>query len=121
MKSRAFSLVAGMMVLLSLKVVPVWAGTEVGQEMMHHQMAMQPGASSMKHEGYGVLKVVDSGRGKVKIAHKAIPELHWSPMTMWFTLRDPLPKGVQVGDNVRFELMKNDANEWVVSHIESVR
>lgn len=78
-------------------------------------------ASQMKHEGFGVLKAVNMEAGKVQLAHEAIPSLHWPAMTMWFTLRDPLPKGVKAGDSVRFELEQTQSKEWVITRIERKR
>jgi Cu(I)/Ag(I) efflux system protein CusF len=69
------------------------------------------------HEGFGVLKGVNTAEGKVRIAHEAIPELEWPAMTMWFPLRGALPVGIKVGDHVRFELQQ-DNDKWVIAHIE---
>lgn len=41
---------------------------------------------------------------KEQLAYETIPSLGWPAMTMWFALRNPLPKDVMVGDSVRFEL-----------------
>ncbi|MBI5438141.1 MAG: copper-binding protein [Nitrosomonadales bacterium] len=115
----------GMMLFMALNTAPALAETpEPDKDMMHHKMAMDP-ANSMKHEGYGVLKAVNAERGKVQIAHEAIPELRWPAMPMWFTLRDPLPNGISVGDAVRFEMMKSNPKsnpqEWVIIRIERKR
>lgn len=85
-----------------------------GQEMRHT-------ASQVKHEGYGVLKAVNTEGGKVQLAHEAIPSLGWPAMTMWFALREPLPKDVMVGDSVRFELEQTQSKEWVITRIERKR
>lgn len=82
---------------------------------------MQHTASQMKHEGFGVLKAVNMEAGKVQLAHEAIPSLRWPAMTMWFALRDPLPKGVKTGDSVRFELEQTQSKEWVIIRIERKR
>ena len=55
--------------------------------------------------------------GKVLIAHEAIADLNWPPMTMWFALRDPLPKDIKTGDAVRFELMQGERKQWVIVKI----
>ncbi|BBI99824.1 hypothetical protein FGKAn22_15170 [Ferrigenium kumadai] len=77
--------------------------------------------SQAKHEGFGVLKAVNPEGNKVQIAHEAIPSLQWPAMTMWFSLRGPLPKGVEAGDSVLFELDQNRSNEWVITRIELKR
>ncbi len=71
----------------------------------------------MKHEGFGVLKEVNTAEGKVKIAHEAIPALEWPAMTMWFSLQGTLPSGIKTGDSVRFELQQ-ERGKWVVIRIE---
>jgi Cu(I)/Ag(I) efflux system protein CusF len=83
-------------------------------DMSQHQMAMQPAA---KHEGVGVLKAVNAKDSKVQIAHEAIAELGWPPMTMWFALRDPFPQDLKAGDAVRFELMEGAKKQWVIVKI----
>lgn len=71
----------------------------------------------MKHEGFGVIKGVNEAEGKLKIAHQPIPALKWPGMTMWFVLHGPLPPGVGVGDNIRFELQQ-EQGKWVIIRIE---
>jgi Cu/Ag efflux protein CusF len=39
-------------------------------------------------------------------------------MTMWFALRDPMPKDLKSGDAVRFELMQDDKKQWVIVTIK---
>jgi len=86
-------------------------------DMSQHRTAMQLAASPARHEGFGVLKAVNAKDGKVQLAHEAIAGLGWPPMTMWFVLRDPLPRNLKVGDAVRFELMQGDGNQWVIVKI----
>lgn len=85
---------------------------------MHHNMTMQVAENQMTHEGHGVLKAINIRDGKVQIAHEAIAALHWPAMTMWFTLRAPLPTGLKAGDEVRFELMQADGKSWQITKIE---
>ncbi|MCK9201783.1 MAG: copper-binding protein [Gallionella sp.] len=85
-------------------------------------LEMQRTASQIvKHEGYGVLKAVNTEAGKVQLAHEAIPSLGWPAMTMWFALREPLPKEVMVGDSVRFELEQTQSKKWAITRIERKR
>ena len=86
-------------------------------DMSQHQMAMQTAANPAKHEGVGVLKAVNAKEGKVQIAHEAIADLQWPPMTMWFALRNPLPQDIKVGDEVRFELMEGEKKQWEIVKI----
>lgn len=86
-------------------------------DMSQHQMSMQVASSEAAHVGVGVLKTVNAKAGKVQIAHEAIATLGWPPMTMWFAVRDPLPQDIKAGDTVRFELMQDANNQWVIVKI----
>ncbi|MFA7400506.1 MAG: copper-binding protein [Sideroxydans sp.] len=81
-----------------------------------HDTATQQAAAT--HTGVGVLKAVNAKDGKVQIAHEPIAALDWPAMTMWFTLREPLSKGLKVGDAVRFEMMQGEKKQWVIVKIE---
>ncbi|WP_283744470.1 copper-binding protein [Sideroxydans sp. CL21] len=85
--------------------------------MSQHQMSMQRAAEPGRHEGIGVLKAVNEKTGKVQIAHEAIADLGWPAMNMWFALNCPLPGNIRVGDAVRFELMQDEKNHWMVTGI----
>jgi len=84
---------------------------------MSQQQAATQTVSQSTHDGVGVLKEIDAKTGKLKIAHEPIAALHWPPMTMWFALRNPLPQDLKVGDAVRFELMQNNKDQWVIVKI----
>jgi Cu(I)/Ag(I) efflux system protein CusF len=85
-------------------------------DMSQHQMPMAPSAAG--HQGVGIIKDINATSGKVLIAHEAIADLNWPPMTMWFALRDPLPKDLKAGDAIRFELMQGEKKQWVIVKIE---
>lgn len=82
----------------------------------HHDTAMQQATTT--YVGTGVLKSVNAKDGKVQIAHEPIAELDWPSMTMWFTLREPLPKSLKTGDAVRFEMMQGEKKQWMIEKIE---
>ncbi len=84
-------------------------------DMSQHQMPMA--SSKMGHDAVGIIKDINTTSGKVLIAHEAIADLSWPPMTMWFTLRDPLPKDLKAGDAIRFELMQGENKQWVIVKI----
>lgn len=94
-------------------------GTAVAekQDMSQHPMEMQA-ATQTRHEGHGIIKAVNEQAHKVQIAHEAISDLHWPAMTMWFALRDSLPKDLRPGDSVSFELERTDSNTWAITHID---
>ncbi|MFZ2162777.1 MAG: copper-binding protein [Sideroxyarcus sp.] len=64
-----------------------------------------------------MLKSVNAKDGKVLIAHEPIADLDWPSMTMWFALREPLPKDLKTGDAVRFEIMQGEKKQWVIVKI----
>jgi Cu(I)/Ag(I) efflux system protein CusF len=86
-------------------------------DMSQHQIPMQMASSAAGHEGVGIIKDVNPTSGKVLISHEAIADLSWPPMTMWFALRDPLPKDLKAGDAVRFELMQGENKQWMIVKI----
>ncbi len=86
-------------------------------DMSTHQMTMQMASNEVGHKGVGVLKAVNDKAGKVQISHEAIADLGWPAMTMWFALREPLPRDINVGDAVRFELTQGENNKWVIVKI----
>jgi Cu(I)/Ag(I) efflux system periplasmic protein CusF len=88
------------------------------ETMSHDSMVMQHAAIQNRHEGSGVLKAVNTKTGKVQISHEAIASLNWPAMTMWFTIRGPLPNGVKIGDKVHFELIQSDGKTWIISLME---
>lgn len=110
----SLTLIIAMAVTVPMAGAAYAATPSPGHEMQHT-------ASQMRHEAFGILKGVNTAEGKVRIAHEAIPSLGWPAMTMWFTLRDPLPKDVMVGDSVRFELEQTQSKEWVIIRIERKR
>ncbi len=67
----------------------------------------------------GVIDAVDNGQ--VTLTHHAVPELHWSPMTMDFTLpAGGLPKGLAVGSRVLFHFTLDDSGARI-THMIPVR
>jgi Cu/Ag efflux protein CusF len=106
--------------IIAMAATVAMAGTVYAATPLLSQ-EVQRTASQAKHEGSGVLKAVNPEGNKVQIAHEAIPSLQWPAMTMWFTLRGPLPNGVEAGDSVHFELDQNRSNEWVITRIEHKR
>ena len=81
-------------------------------------MAMPAAPTAATHQGTGIVKAIDEKTGKVQLAHQAITTLHWPAMTMWFALREPLPKTIKVGDSVRFELAQ-DGKNWVIGKMSA--
>lgn len=59
---------------------------------------------------YGTEGVIDAVNGQqVTLSHQAVPALHWSPITMDFTLPEGgLPKGLAVGSRVEFRFTLDD-------------
>ena len=73
------------------------------------------------HDGHlpqsdGVIKKIDTAKGKVSIAHGEIVNLKMPPMTMTFTAKDPaMLKGFKEGDKVRFRAAEVKGNLTVVT------
>lgn len=80
-------------------------------------MANMPVASEMKHgTGVGMVVTLDAETGTISIEHGPIKELGWPGMTMGFTAKPDLLKGLAKGDQVRFEI-DWDGKEGAVTSI----
>jgi Cu/Ag efflux protein CusF len=63
--------------------------------------------------GEGVVKAMADG--KITIAHEAIPQLRWGPMTMDFIIQDPaLLEDIEVGDKVYFTFVPRGRSHIIV-------
>ena len=65
-------------------------------------MAMPADAKMAK--GTGTVTAIDSASGKITLEHDAIPAVEWPAMTMGFSAKPELLKGIAVGDKVGFDL-----------------
>ena len=69
-----------------------------------------PADGSAQAQEYATEGVIDAVNGRqVTLSHHAVAALHWSPMTMDFTLpAGGLPKGLAVGSRVAFRFTLDD-------------
>lgn len=68
------------------------------------------------HKATGVVKAVDSSKGKVTLAHGPIKSLNWPAMTMSFFVKDErLFDNLTVGKKVQVEFIKQDTGYIVTS------
>ena len=65
-------------------------------------MAMPVAAKMAK--GTGTVTAIDPASGKITLEHDAIPAVEWPAMTMGFSAKPELLKGIAVGDKVGFDL-----------------
>ncbi len=101
-----------LILIIALSNGAAYAATAPAGETKHEHEVTRQAA----HEGFGVLKGLDTAQHRVKIAHEPIPSLNWPAMTMWFPLRAQLT-GIKEEDHVRFELQQEN-DKWVITHIE---
>ena len=70
----------------------------------------------MTHKATGVVKAVDSSKGKVTLAHGPVKSLKWPAMTMNFAVKDKtLFDNLTVGKKVKVEFIKQDTDYIVTS------
>lgn len=83
--------------------VPVLAG-----DMGDMKMDGQPGMGQMMpaHKGVGTVKAIDLAKGTITISHGAVPSANWPAMTMTFKIAQDLATGIQTGQRVEFEFVK---------------
>lgn len=65
-------------------------------------MAMS--AESKMVKSTGTVTAIDPASGKITLEHDAIPAVEWPAMTMGFSVKPELLKGIVVGDKVGFDL-----------------
>ena len=62
-------------------------------------------AASLEHgKGAGTVTAIDATKGSVTLDHGAIPDLKWPAMEMSFAAKPDQLTGLQVGDEVDFEI-----------------
>lgn len=65
-------------------------------------MAMPAEAKMAKSTG--TVTAIDPASGKITLEHDAIPAVEWPAMTMGFSAKPELLKGIAVGDKIDFDL-----------------
>lgn len=65
-------------------------------------MAMPEGSKMGK--GSGTVTAIDATAGQITLDHGAIPAVGWSAMTMGFSAKPELLRGIAVGDKVTFDV-----------------
>ncbi|WEK02170.1 MAG: copper-binding protein [Candidatus Sphingomonas phytovorans] len=65
----------------------------------------------------GTVTAIDTAAGKITLAHAAIPEVNWPPMTMTFGTKLEILNGVAVGDKIAFDVtIKDNVGEVTAVH-----
>lgn len=82
------------------------------QDAQHTVSATQP------HKARGVANKIDMQQGKINLTHGPIESLGWAGMTMDFKVKDKsILKGVNPGQKVAFEVLKEGPGQFYVSRI----
>lgn len=63
----------------------------------------------------GTVRAIDTVKGRVTLAHGAVPSLHWPAMTMDFAATPEQLQGLKVGDRVEFEFHAEGMNARILS------
>lgn len=107
---RSQSALAATMLALSFSV---WADDMAGMKM--DGMSAPPASSAQVANAEGAVKAIDREKHSVTIAHGAVPEVQWPPMTMAFSATDDQMNGLQVGDKVAFSFAQPGGKATIVS------
>lgn len=75
--------------------------TETSTDAMGN-MAMP--ANGKMAQGSGTVTAIDPAAGKITLEHGAIPAVDWPAMTMGFSAKPDVLKGIAIGDKVDFNL-----------------
>lgn len=76
-----------------------------------HEHQPQPAQATPVHHAQGIIKKITPQT--VTIAHQAIADLNWPPMTMQFALSAPV--SLTAGDRVDFTFVQDDSGYRIVS------
>lgn len=81
----------------------------------HAMDKMAASAAPKTGTGEGKVISVNAATGAISIQHGPIKQLGWPGMTMGFTAKPDLLKGIAVGDKVAFEIKGSGENYEVTS------
>jgi Cu/Ag efflux protein CusF len=85
-----------------------------GKDMGQHGKDEQ----AQTHQADGVVKAIDTEKGKVTLAHGPVKSLNWPAMTMAFAVKDKsLLDQVKVGQKVHVEFVKR-GSDYIVASIK---
>ncbi|MDP2695362.1 MAG: copper-binding protein [Gallionella sp.] len=86
------------------------------QGMEHNASAAQA------HKAEGVVNSVDLRNGKVNMTHGPVESLGWPGMTMDFAVKDKaILKGINPGQKVAFEVVKEGPGKFYVNRITPLK
>jgi len=86
------------------------------QKMGHDSSTMQG------HKAEGVLNSIDLANHKINLTHGPVKTLGWPGMTMNFSFKDAaILKGIQPGQKVAFEIVKEAPKRFYVSKITALK
>ncbi|MFZ5503061.1 MAG: copper-binding protein [Pseudomonadota bacterium] len=74
------------------------------------------------HQAEGVLNSIDLQNRKINLTHGPVKSLGWPGMTMNFSFKDAaILKGIQPGQKVAFEIVKEAPKKFYVSKITALK
>lgn len=74
------------------------------------------------HQAEGVLNSIDLENNKINLTHGPVKSLGWPGMTMNFSIKDAaILKGIQPGQKVVFEIVKEAPKQFYVSKIKALK
>lgn len=91
-------------------------------DMNHANMQNRGHAAMQGHKAEGVLNSIDLQHNKINLTHGPVKSLGWPGMTMSFTIKDAsILKGIQPGQSVAFEIVKEAPKTFYVSKITALK
>lgn len=90
--------------------------------MNHAAMQQQAAATLQAHKAEGVVNSVDLRGGKINMTHGPVESLGWPGMTMDFAVKDKaILKGINPGQKVAFEVVKEGPGKFYVNRITPLK
>lgn len=109
-------------VLLAISGVALAGEHQTG--MNHAAMqGMEHSASAVQtHKAEGVVNKIDLEHDKVNLTHDPVKSLGWPGMTMDFAVKDKaILKGINPGQKVAFEVVKEGPGKFYVNRITPMK
>jgi Cu(I)/Ag(I) efflux system protein CusF len=103
---------------LAIQVGPAIAQSGDMKDPHAQHMAADKKAQPATYKASGVVKKIDAAKGRVTLAHGAVPELKWPAMTMVFTVKDKaLLDKFAVDKKIDFEFVEQ-GKSYVVTAVK---
>jgi len=116
-----YAIAGSLLVALSTGSGAVLAA-EHKHDINYAAMQQHAASTSQAHKAEGVVNSVDLRNGKINLTHGPVELLGWPGMTMDFAVKDKaILKGINPGQKVAFEVVKEGPGKFYVNRITPLK